>query len=146
MALLNYTTEIQAIKTIGQITGILVAHGAREIFTAYDDNGHVEALSFNVWRGQQVIPFRLPVDAKSTLRVLERQKVPKRYMNYAHAVRVAWRIIKDWVEAQMALLETEMASLEQIFLPYMIVHDDQTLYEVMAERQFLLPVGKERDG
>jgi hypothetical protein len=57
----------------------------------------------------------------------------------AQASRVAWRIIKDWVDAQLAIIETEMVTLEQVFLPYMQVKDNKTLYEVMIEKRFLLP-------
>ena len=33
------------------------------------------------------------------------------------AIRTSWRILKDWVEAQMALLETGMVTMDEIFLP-----------------------------
>jgi hypothetical protein len=69
--------------------------------------------------------------------------VPPRYANYQQAVRIAWRIVKDWVRAQMAILETEMVRMEQIFLPYMITRDNQTLYEAMVDRGFHLTEGKE---
>ena len=36
------------------------------------------------------------------------------------ARRVAWRILKDWIEAQIALLESGMVEMEEIFLPYML--------------------------
>jgi len=62
----------------------------------------------------------------------------------AQAVRVAWRILKDWVAAQMAILETEMVKLEQIFLPYVETPDGRTVYERLAESRFLqLPPGSE---
>ena len=54
---------------------------------------------------------------------------------------MAWRIVKDWVEAQMALLATGMVELEEIFLPYML-SGDRTLYQVLTERGFrALPSG-----
>jgi hypothetical protein len=33
---------------------------------------------------------------------------------------VSWRLINDWVEAQMTIVETTMVQLEQVFLPYVI--------------------------
>ena len=36
------------------------------------------------------------------------------------AIRTSWRTLKDWVEAQMALLETGMVTMDEIFLPYML--------------------------
>lgn len=44
------------------------------------------------------------------------------------ARRVAWRILKDWIEAQIALLESGMVEMEEIFLPYMLAGaDDRTV-------------------
>src|SRR5438552_18436509 len=43
------------------------------------------------------------------------------------AVRVEWRIVKDWVEAQLALIETRMVTAQQVFLPYAIMRDGRTL-------------------
>jgi hypothetical protein len=34
------------------------------------------------------------------------------------AVRTAWRIIREWVQSQLALVEVNMATISQIFLPY----------------------------
>ena len=31
------------------------------------------------------------------------------------AVRTAWRIVEDWVEAQLALVETQMVSTQGVF-------------------------------
>ncbi len=59
------------------------------------------------------------------------------------AGRVAWRIIKDWVDAQMAIVETEMVTIEQVFLPYMLMKDSgYTLYEAMVNKGFYLPEGR----
>lgn len=54
------------------------------------------------------------------------------------AERVAWRILKDWTEAQMALLDIEMVRFEEIFLPYIETNTGQTVYERLEEKQFLL--------
>lgn len=55
------------------------------------------------------------------------------------AVRTAWRIVKDWVEAQMALQETQMVTTAQVFLPYMIMPNGKTVSEnVIANPSLLL--------
>ena len=142
MAIANYTTSVSAIKTVGEIQGILVGHGARSILINYADNGVVESLSFVVKTPYGDMPIRLPTDAKAVLRVMEEQGVPRRYLTYEQAVKVAWRIVKDWVRAQMAILETEMVEMEQIFLPYMMTTDTQTLYEAMVDKKFYLKPGE----
>jgi len=146
MALLNYTTQVEAIKTVGEIQGILAGHGAKSIKTDYTGDGQVEALSFLVITPQGEVGIRLPIDPDAVLKVLTQQarlgKVPKRYINRPQAIRVAWRIVKDWVQAQMAILETEMVKMEQIFLPYVITDSGKTLYEAMIQRHFQLGPGE----
>lgn len=137
MPLLNYTTTIEASKTASQIEDILVKHGARQILKEYDnDTGKLTALSFIVPTPYGNVPIRLPIDSEAVKKVLSRQRVRGR-IDDAQCVRIAWRIIKDWVEAQMALLETEMVKLEQIFLPYVILKDDKTIYQLYAERKLI---------
>jgi len=143
MPLANYTTSVEAIKTVGEIQGILVAHGARSILMNYDGDGLIESLSFIVKTPYGDMPIRLPVNPKAVQKVLIEQGMTPRYTEYAQCVRIAWRILKDWVRAQMAILETEMVRMEQIFLPYMVTKDDKTLYEAMVDKKFFLPEGKE---
>ena len=141
MSLLNYTTSIEAAKTVAEIQKILVVHKALSILINYDSEGHIEALSFKVETPQGQASIRLPVNPDAVLRVLERQhsngKVPGHYVNRAQAVRIAWRIVKDWVESQMAILETEMVQMEQIFLPYILTPKGQTLFEIFESRAML---------
>jgi len=146
MPIANYSTTVDALKTVGEIQGILVAHGARSILMNYGKDGSIESLSFIVETPYGDMPIRLPIDARAVLKVLEEQGAPPRYANYRQAVRIAWRIVKDWVRAQMAILETEMVKMEQIFLPYMITKNNQTLYESMVDRGFYLTEGKKDEG
>jgi len=115
----------------------------------YGDDGRVKALSFNVKKPNGELPIRLPINTASTLRVLQRQasdrEIPSRYAKDEHAYRVAWRNIFHWVSAQMALLETEMVKMEEIFLAYVITPGGQTIYQVMAGKGFLLGPGKGDD-
>ena len=143
MPILNYTTKIAAAKTTAEIQTNLAKHGAKAILTEYDDAGNAEALSFKiVTRQQGELGFRLPINTEAIQRILIKQNVDRRFREYDHAVKVAWRIVKDWVEAQMAILETEMVEMEQIFLPYMVTPDGKTLYSAMKDRGFYLEEGR----
>ena len=141
MPLLNYTTKIDAHKTASQIQEILRKHGASAVLIEYDWNGEIAALSFNAATPHGDVGFRLPVDAEATLRVLQKSDAPPRLTTKEHAVRVSWRIIKDWVEAQMAILETQMVTLDQIFLPYLVFPEGDTLYQRMVDIRFQLKEG-----
>lgn len=137
MPLLNYTTKIPAETTVTQIQQILVKHGATDILTQFA-NGRVHALSFKVKTPQGPLAITLPVDVAATQRVL-RRTAPRAYWDEARARNVAWRIIKDWVEAQMAILETEMVSMAEIFLPYVVTADGRTVFQRLQETAFQLP-------
>lgn len=141
MPLLNYTTSVAVSRSIGQIQGLLVEAGARKIGTEYDDVGNVSAIAFSVETVQGPRGFTLPIHAECVLSVLKRQKVPARYQTPEHAERVAWRIVKDWLEAQLAIIHTEMVTLEQVMLPYMHTADGTTIYELYLKQQLALPAG-----
>ncbi len=77
-----------------------------------------------------VMTFRLPANIDGVLNAMKRNsKVPRRMVCQEQAARVAWRIVKDWVEAQIAIIEAEMATLPQVFLPYAQTDNGQTVYE-----------------
>jgi len=122
--------------------GILAGHGAKAILMNYGNDGQIESLSFQIATPQGDIGIRLPVNPDAVMKVMSRQGVTKKYLNRAHAIRVAWRIVKDWVKAQMAIVETEMVRTEQVFLPYWITPSGKTLYSHLVDTKFQLPEGE----
>lgn len=135
MPLLNYTTKVDVYTTIGNIQGQLVKHDAKKIMQDYDDDGHIMALAFMVDTPAGPRGIRLPANVDAVHAVLIRQKVK---CDREQAERVAWRIVKDWAEAQMAILESEMVQMDEIFLPYMMSHEGKTLYQAYQENQLML--------
>lgn len=75
------------------------------------------------------------IDHLAVMAVLHKQKVK---CDREQAERVAWRIVKDWVEAQMAILESEMVHMDEIFLPYMVNNSGQTFFQAYRSNQLLL--------
>lgn len=146
MGLLNYTTEIDPDKTAAEIAKCLTKHGAQAIMTEYDQATQVvTALSFKITVGDQPLSFRLPCDWKPVYKVMygDMKHLPgKQGMRELQAIRTAWRIVKSWVEAQMALVEVRMATTQQVFLPYAVMKDGRTLSEhVSSNPKFLLGDG-----
>ncbi|MDE6905538.1 MAG: hypothetical protein K2P76_11525 [Lachnospiraceae bacterium] len=141
MAILNYTTTVDSFKTVSEIEYILMKHKAKSIMKNYDGDSII-GLSFLIDTGMQQIPVRLPVKVDECLKVLKKEKRenPRKQIKDTReqAERVAWRILKDWVESQMALLDIEMVRFEEIFLPYIETNNGQTVYERLEERKFLL--------
>lgn len=140
--LFTYTTKIEPQKTIAEIQETLVQHGARSVMTDYNDSGKIESLSFSILVDGKPRGIRLPCDPKPVYEVLKRQnaegKIPKAFVDEQQALRVAWRIVHYWVTAQMAILETQMVKMEQVFLPYMVMRNGKTLFEDMVQTGFKL--------
>ena len=155
MPLANYTTTVMAEKSISEIHGMLVSHGASHILTDYKD-GKPTGIAFIIATPYGEKPFRLPANIDRVGAVLMKETQSLTYRRWdtqyqeqrkakltAQAARVAWRILKDWVRAQMAILDTEMVSIDQVFLPYMEVgNQGKTLYEVMVDRHLQLTQGE----
>lgn len=136
MPILNYTTKVDLFSTLGEIQRTLVAHGARKIVQDYDDGGRVITVSFliDTPSGQRAV--RLPANVDAVFAVLQQQKVK---CDYAQVERVAWRIVKDWLQAQMAILEAEMVAMDEIFLPYMLDGDGKhTFFEAYRNNTLML--------
>ena len=99
--------------------------------------------SDQVWNKE--LPFRLPAKPQLVYAAQHGDALPyieQRYKEQweAQAERVAWRICKTWLEAQITLINLEQAKIEEIFLPYLVAgKNNETLYEVLKEKQFLLP-------
>lgn len=143
MAILNYTTTVDSFKTVSEIEYILMKHKAKSIMKNYDGES-ITGLSFLIDTGFQQIPVRLPMKVDECLEVLKREKKnsPRSSIKATReqAERVAWRILKDWIEAQMALLDIEMVEMQEIFLPYIEIQG-QTIYEKLEQKNFLLLEG-----
>lgn len=138
MPLLNYTTSIAPQKTVMEIQSLLARAGANSIMADYDTEGNITALSFRIMLEGQPLSFKLPTDWEPVHRTLQRQRVSPKYQTPEQALRVAWRITKDWVEAQLAIIETQMVTTAQVFLPYAITGTGESVYEYMAKNTNLL--------
>lgn len=142
MPILNYTTSIDPHRTVGEIQRLLATKGATGILTEYA-GGEPSSLAFQISSGGQQLRYRLPCRAKAVHAILLREyragKVERRFTSEQHAMKVAWRIVKDWIEAQLALVESGLADTAEVFMPYQLVEGDQTMYEVMQQRLLVGP-------
>lgn len=134
MPIMNYTTKVPADRTVAEISQLLVKKGATEIMTSFDDDAKPVALRWRTKSKHGPLSFSMPVRVDAVYEVMTRQRVmaTNAAVRREQAYRTAWRIIKDWVEAQMALLETEMVDFEEVFMPY-ILSGRETLYQALSE-------------
>jgi len=150
MALLNYTTNIPVEKTISEIEKLLVDSGASKILKDYDDESNAKSISFIINTEHGELPFKLPMNVHAILQTLQTQSgeykksgsrqrrvVPPSMVNKKQAARVGWRIIRDWLEAQLALFFLQMVKIEEIFLPYMYSEKTgKTMFQMLEEKGF----------
>lgn len=143
MPILNYTTKIDPFKTIIEIQVTLAKAGARTINIDFDDQGRPQAVTFLVEVAGNWINFRLPSNHAGVWNVLSDDRdVPRSLKTEEQARRVAWRITKDWVEAQMAIIDARQAELAEVFLPYAVMPTGRTLFQEVRSGGLLLGTGQ----
>ncbi len=142
---LNYTTKIPAAQTVGECQQILARAGASSVAGHYNDGDPV-GLSFRLTTPHGARAFTLPVDVDAMRNALIRaqaagqfaslKKSASAWTNRDHAANVAWRVVKDWLEANLALIAAQMATLSEVMLPYLHVDDDgRTLWQAYQARE-----------
>jgi hypothetical protein len=143
MGLLNYTTKIEPEQTISEIQRMLSRHNVAAMMTEYD-GPNVAAVSFKLELEGKPISFKSPCNWRAVAEIFRKEGVRPKHGGTleAQATRTAWRIIKVWVEAQLALVEVNMVTVPQVFLPYAIMRDGRLLSEhVATDPTFLLGEG-----
>lgn len=130
MSILNYTTKVPVQRSVQEIQDKLVKAGATATMLQYD-SGMVSSIAFKLNTKHGPVSFLLPSNPDGVLRVMQKGKrgQPTREQ-FEQANRVSWRILKDWIEAQMAIIAAEMATPLQVFLPYAQTRDG-TVYDCM---------------
>lgn len=143
----NYTTTIAAQKTLAEIQQLLAEYGATEMTTQWDQ-GRVTGLAFVIATPHGQRNIELPVDISGMRAALIKARQDRKISisadksrDYAQAERVAWRVLKDWLDAQLSLVAAQMASIDQVMLPYLRMNDGgRTLYEAYREHESALAI------
>lgn len=150
MAIKNYTTQIAAARTIAEIQQMLGEHGAHRIGLDYQDK-QVAGITFQIEVDADVLTYRLPCRwqgiyelLKDDARAQQVMRDKKIKFGDQHCRAVGWRIVRDWLDAQLALIEAEMADLKEVMLPYMLTRTGATVYQVLDGGRRLLTDGNER--
>lgn len=133
----NYTSNVPVTQTIYRIEQVLIRCGVNGIAKEYGPNGEVTAIMFTVDVGAPapVMTVRLPANREKAQDALWRdyagadiskdgktcwncRKKLKREDFRDQADRTAWKIVRDWVEVQMSMIQMQQATFDQVFLPY----------------------------
>jgi hypothetical protein len=138
----NYTSQVPATRSVQRIEDLLVKHGSKNILKLYDQQ-KLTGIAFIISIDGRDIPFRLPARVDRVEQRLRKSiKRPRSgTMNKIsdQATRTAWRLLSDWVEVQISLIELDQAELIEVFLPYMYdPSKEQTFFEKIKKDGFKL--------
>lgn len=149
MGIYMETTTIPAERTAQEIHSLLVHAGARQVLTEYNDKSEITGIHFIMIVNGQTVPFKMPVRTDALyehfLGRAKKKRASYRRLDTAaihdKAKRVAWRQLLRWVEAQLAFIDAGMADTEEVFMPYIQVAPNETLYQRAIQSGFhkLLP-------
>jgi hypothetical protein len=139
MAILNYTTKISSDKTVGEIQSLLGKKGVKSVSIDYSKSCPTAVL-FLLEVGANNVQFRLPCNVEGVLKAMQNDRhIPRSSKTFEQAERTAWRIVKDWVEAQMAIIEAGQAVMEEVFLPYAVIPaTNKTFFQTFTENSHKL--------
>lgn len=135
MAIKNYTSSVDVYTSLGEIQGALAKHGARQIVVSYDGNGNPQGVLFTLEGSMGVRGFSLPAPVEGTMEVFAKQKIKA---DRSQAERTAWRNVRDWVLAQLALVESCGVEIEEVFFPYLTDKKGNTVYQIYTQGRLLL--------
>lgn len=148
-------TEVPVEKTAAQIEDMLRKAEVEKVGKSFE-SGRIKAIYFQMDTPEGSLPFMLPVNVDAVYQILcNKRKATRPWLVLAddvkdriqkQAERTAWRIIHGWLKGQLALVQTQMVTVTEVFLPYMLVSKSETLYQRLQAGDFkaLMP-GRESD-
>jgi hypothetical protein len=146
MNIRNYTSTVEASKSMARIEELLVEIGATNINKQYKDKV-CTGITFLLYDSQlqQTLAFHLKAQAEECFTVLwkevKRPQSNTKEMLMKQANRTAWKILSDWTEIQCSMILLKQAKPLQMFLPFMYdMESNQTLFEKISSGKInLLP-------
>jgi len=142
MALKNYESKSAMPNIFAAIEKTLSTHGAKQIIRDYDDQGKIISISFLINTKKGPLGIKLPARFDRVEQIFKEQDI--RYKP-DQPYRTAWATLRDWVDAQMALVDWEMVKPEEVFLPYAVTPSGETYFEYIQNRGFLIEADSEKE-
>lgn len=138
MNIKNYTSTVEASRSMARIEELLVEIGAANINKQYTDKVccGITFLLFDE-QLQQTMAFHLKAQVEECFTVLwnevKRPQANTRSVLQQQAVRTAWKILSDWTEIQCSMILLKQAKPLQMFLPFIYdMKAQETLFDKVA--------------
>lgn len=138
----NYTTTIDSTKSIAEIIDFIVNVGATDISQSFKERECV-AIKFIINHNENSVVYKLTANPEAAYSILisQRKKINPEIEEKVRkqAFKVAWRILRDWIDAQCALIKLGQATPVQLFLSYMYdPSSDSTIYDKLESGELKL--------
>lgn len=144
MNIKNYTSTVDASKSMARIEEMLVEIGATNINKEYQNKicTGITFLHFDT-TVNQTIAFHLRAQVQEVFKILwaevKRPKPTTKEQITQQANRTAWKVLSDWTEIQCTMILLGQAKPLQMFLPFMYdVNQNETLYDKVVNGKFPL--------
>lgn len=153
----NYTCDVPVSQTINRIRHVLIRCGVSGIMEEYSQTvpGKIEAITFQIkLEGAEPWTIRLPANVQKAwdalwldyadgdkltadgMAIAWNARKRRRKVDFKEqAERTAWKIIQDWVEVQMSMIQMQQADFREVFLPY-AWNGKQTFYQSLRASGF----------
>lgn len=146
MNIKNYTSTVDASRSMGKIEELLVEIGATNINKQYADKicTGITFLLFDQ-QLQQTLPFHLKAQCEECFAILwkdvKRPRPDTKVLLRQQANKTAWKILSDWTEIQCSMILLGQAKPLQMFLPFMYdMKTSETLFDkISSGKMKLLP-------
>lgn len=143
MAIKNYTSTVPVSNSISRIEHRIAQAGASHIAKSYKDE-RPTGMIFQIDVNSFPMTFKLPAKSDNVYKYLrnQRKRPPTKIQDdklKLQADRTAWKILFDWIDIQVSLIELDQAEAIEVFLPYAYDgNQDQTLFDKMKSNNFKL--------
>jgi len=135
MNIKNYTSTVEASRSMAKIEELLVEIGATNINKQYEHKV-CTGITFLLYdqQLQQTLAFHLKAQVEECFQVLwkdvKRPQANTKATPQQQASKTAWKILSDWTEIQCSMILLGQAKPLQMFLPFVYdMKSNQTLYD-----------------
>lgn len=137
----NYTSEVAPSITISRIQKTLLKAGVRSLEMEYGSDHKVAAMIFKIeFEAGKFLHAKLWLDYVGKDKLSQdgqysssKRKNKKSFLDQAE--RTAWKLMQDWIEVQLSLIQLNQVEVVQVFLPF-VWDGKRTFYETLKGSGF----------
>jgi hypothetical protein len=133
----NYTSDVGVDKSLWIIKKRLVGAGASHIAEFYNEEEHsLEGILFQIKVNGNYVTYKLPSSVNDVrdyfLSAIKKEHRGTRERVVEQALKTAWKLLADWVDIQISMIEVGKKDFQELFFQYAYSQvKDKTVYEML---------------